>query len=244
MLGTSSVHDDNMCVACPPGSYAPNATDVANGCQPKVWPTLCPAGTFVSQGESRTESDIVCTACPSGQYTSAPHLGARCQAKNITACGPGVYFATENNSNVADDNKCVGCPPGTFSPTTSGAEKCEAKHPSYCTGAAVYLQVGLSHAANDNFCVPVGKCAAGYFKESQDPGSAGCAPCPPSTYSATLSDATACTPKQTSPATCPIGTHIVHGQVAIRLSPPVFPPPLKAVALCSSACNRPFCAPH
>ena len=121
-----------------------------------------------------------------------------------------MYFATAN-SDIADDNVCISCPPGTFAPTTSSAEKCEAKSPSYCTGAAVYLQLGLGSAANDNYCVPVGKCAAGYKKTSADPGAAGCAPCSPGTYSPTLSDATTCTPKQTSPAPCPIGTHVVHG---------------------------------
>ena len=230
--GSSHSHDDDMCVICPSGTYQDAATNCSAAalsqdpgscststlshsgtvCLPKPKPKPCPAGSFLTGGQSTTApNDSACTPCPAGQYASETHGGRSCQAKEINQCAAGQYFHTQN-SMTEDDNRCLACPPGTFSASTSSSVTCKPKSPIHCGTLSHYLHTGDSATQNDNACVPDGFCALGYAHGAGEGASGvGCEKCARGFYSDAVDANTTTCSQKSVPATCAAGRQQING---------------------------------
>jgi hypothetical protein len=209
-LGSSSETDDNLCIACPTGTFwtTPQNLTTASECTPKTIAAECPAGQFFTLGTSTSENDSGCADCPVGAWKVGTAPAAACLAKTVTECAAGNYLV-EGGSDVADDNHCIRCPAGTFSPTVSSAAVCLPKSPAICFESKG-LHQGSSSTANDNVCLLPGKCPAGYHVEPASPQQ--CTACPTGQFSQTTSDSTTCETKAVQE--CAAGLHVADGSSA------------------------------
>ena len=224
LQGTNPRYDDNVCVACPAGTFEPSRqnSSAPRECTCKKLPQ-CRSGEAISLGQSAKEDDNKCQTCATGSYMAMDfHQKMACLPKKITKCGAGFYFMP-GKSTTADDNYCVPCPPGTYSGFNTTESTCTAKAPLCCTPGQ-YLHTGASSTTNDNVCIDIGKCPAGHHRSTNtipidgvfpvDIGTGGggshdCTPCPFGTWQRFPSSAAACKPKAVTE--CGPGEHVHIG---------------------------------
>eukprot|EP00730_Choanoeca_flexa_P008698 TRINITY_DN12524_c0_g4_i13.p1 TRINITY_DN12524_c0_g4~~TRINITY_DN12524_c0_g4_i13.p1 ORF type:complete len:480 (+),score=42.51 TRINITY_DN12524_c0_g4_i13:108-1547(+) len=103
---------DQLCSACPNGTYQAQSPHLALACQP--WQS-CRAGQYVS-ASGTAASDRACTLCPNGTYqNNSDHTASQCLAWNL--CPQGMYFHLDGTR--FDDRICIDCPPESFQNVTN-----------------------------------------------------------------------------------------------------------------------------
>jgi hypothetical protein len=160
--GVSLSQDDNLCVACPAGTFSEGGA--TGGCTTKANPVSCKAGQYLRVGASPISDDNKCVDCPEGTWKSSLLPDTSCVPKLVTSCTVGQYLK-KGPSLTVDDFGCHECPAGTYQEQVEfSGTSCSAKTAA-CPGMLeTYLSIGSSTRVDDNVCIRNGLCPAGHFK--------------------------------------------------------------------------------
>lgn len=218
---------DTMCIPCNAGYYCPRS-DLSKF----FTPTICPVGTFCTEGA------ISPVNCPVGTFNGVSGQTA------CTQCSPGTYIATSGIS------ACLNCEVGTFANGPGNVQCVSCPTGAYADrrglAACAFCEVGTHGSAQGlSACT---RCSTGTFAHTQ--GRSVCAECPTGTF-ASSQGVSACTlcalgtfanqTQRTVCTLCQIGwtTTAAGGSVC---SVCAAPPPANArfVRLCEWLCNTGF----